>query len=90
MLSCMGLPSRSAFSRAAFSRRAFLSASICALMAARALASSCFSVEQNVQIESISEDWCTSQWAALPLRLASASLITSLALSSSRMVFMSW
>jgi len=36
-------PSRRAFSRAAFSARAFLSASICALTAARARASSIFS-----------------------------------------------
>lgn len=44
-----GLPSRSAFSRAAFSARAFLSASIWALIAARALASSILSV-RNKQV----------------------------------------
>ena len=43
----MGLPSRRAFSRAAFSARAFLSASIWALMAARAFWSSIFSGEEG-------------------------------------------
>lgn len=44
LVSGNGLPSRRAFSRAAFSARAFLSASICAFIAARAFASSSFSV----------------------------------------------
>lgn len=41
--SIIGLPSRRAFSRAVLSARAFLSISICALIAARAFASSILS-----------------------------------------------
>ena len=82
--SMIGWPSRRAFSRAAFSARAFLSASIWALTAALAFASSIFSKEVSANHLKISNTIC------LPRFLASASFNASLSLMSSLILFKSF